>query len=63
MAYQVISMFESNDGSKTANVLAEEGSPYRIDMGTAKFPSVTTTMYYTSLQQAEDAAENFVMSA
>lgn len=61
--YQVVSMHASADGTLEANVLVAEDSPVRVEMYDTKFPHTVLTRYFTTLQQAEDAAENYVLRA
>lgn len=61
--YQIISMHESTDGVRSANVLMTENSPFRLEMRSAEHPHTVLTKYFTTVQQAEDAAEDYVLYA
>lgn len=61
--YQIISMHESADGSREANVLMAENSPFRLEMRSKEYPHTVLTKYFTTVQQAEDAAEDYVLRA
>ena len=61
--YQIISMHESTDGARSANVLMAENSPFRLEMRSTEHPHTVLTKYFTTVQQAEDAAEDYVLRA
>lgn len=59
--YQIISMHESEDGIRAANILMAEGSPIKVVFSDATSGNVWSK-YFTTLQQAEDSAEDFVLA-
>lgn len=59
--YQIISMHVSEDDIREANVLMSDSGPVRLEMRSKEHPYTVLTKYFTTVQQAEDAAEDYVL--